>query len=568
MASGPTELVMTLVGSVALLLWGVRQVRVGVTGAFGTELRRLLAAAASRRWRAFLMGGVVSALLQSATATALLVGAFAGQKLVALPLALTMMLGADVGSTLAAQLLAFDVKALWAILVATGVGLAMATDTGRTRGLARISFGIGVMLLSLREIGGAAAVLQHSDVFRGALEALAGAPTLGVVVMALATWAVHSSLAMILFTMSLAHSGAVPPTLALALVLGANLGGAAAPFLALSGSPAAARRVPLGNLLMRGIAVAAMLPWLGSASGLTEWLGGGDPARLVANAHTLFNIALAGLFLPLCGPVAGLAERLLPEPPAGTDPGVARHLDPNLVASPPEALACAMREALELGHHVSAMVRRIPEAMTASDIRVVREIEKLDDVADRLFESLKLYLVKVSQAEMTEEESRRAMEIVSFATHLEHIGDIVDKNLMELAAKRARKGLTFSDEGRDELLAFHAIVMANMALALNVFATRDVDMARRLVAEKSTIRIAERNATENHYARLRAGRPESIETSTIHLDVVRDLKRIHGHLASTAYPILEAVGELSESRLKAQDDTPLPSGVGPSRLSA
>ncbi|WP_170181971.1 Na/Pi cotransporter family protein [Phreatobacter stygius] len=568
MASGPTELAMTLVGSVALLLWGVRQVRVGVTGAFGTELRRLLAAASRRRWRAFLMGGFVSGLLQSATATALLVGAFAGQKLVALPLALTMMLGADVGSTLAAQLLAFDVKALWAVLVATGVGLAMATDAGRTRGLARIAFGIGVMLLSLREISAAATVLQHSELFRGALEALASAPTLAVVVMALATWAVHSSLAMILFTMSLAHSGAVPPTLALALVLGANLGGAAAPFLALSGSPAAARRVPLGNLLMRGLAVAAVLPWLGPLSTLTEWLGGGDPARLVANAHTLFNVVVAGVFLPLCGPVASLIERILPEPPADNDPGVARHLDPNLVMSPPEALACAMREALELGNHVSAMVRRIPEAMTASDVRVVREIEKLDDIADRLFESLKLYLVKASRAEMTEEEGRRAMEIVSFATHLEHIGDIIDKNLMELAAKRARKGLAFSQEGRDELLSLHAIVMANMALAMNVFATRDVDMARRLVAEKSAIRVAERHATKSHYARLRAGRLESMETSAIHLDVVRDLKRIHGHLASTAYPILEAAGELSDSRLKAQDEKPPVPAVSGARAPA
>ena len=568
MAPGATELAVTLAGSVALLLWGVRQVRVGVTGAFGSELRRALAAASGRRWRAFLIGGLVSGLLQSSTATALLVGAFAGQGLVALPVALAMMLGADVGSTIAAQLLAFDVKALWAVLVAVGVGLAMSSQADRARGLARIALGVGMMLLSLREIAGAAAALRQSEVFRVVLEGLAGEPILAVFVMALVTWAAHSSLAMILFTMSLAQAGVVPPGLALALVLGANLGGAAAPFLALAGSPVASRRVPLGNLIMRAAAVLALLPALGALPGLASWLGADNPGRLVANAHTLFNLVLAGVFLPLCGPVARLIERLLPEPPAGTDPGAARHLDPNVVMSPPEALACAMREALELGNHVAAMLRRIPEAMMANDVRVVHEIEKLDDVADRLFESLKLYLVKVSQAEMTEEESRRAFEIVSFATNLEHIGDIIDKNLMELAAKRARKNLAFSPEGRRELLSFHALVMDNMALALNVFATRDVRMARRLVAEKAVIRAAERDATDSHYARLRAGRPESIETSAIHLDIVRDLKRIHGHLASTAYPILEAAGELSESRLRTDADLPGPAQIAEPRASA
>jgi phosphate:Na+ symporter len=274
----------------------------------------------------------------------------------------------------------------------------------------------------------------------------------------------------------------------------------------------------------------------------------------VVNAHTLFNAALAGLFLPLCGPVARLIERILPEPPVGADPGTARHLDPNVVTSPPEGLACAMREALELGNHVATMLRRIPEAITSNDIRVVHEIEKLDDVVDRLFESLKLYLVKISQVEMTEDESRRAMEVASFATNLEHIGDIIDKNLMELAAKRARKGVTFSPEGREELLSFHALVEEALGLALNMFATRDVQMARRLVASKTAIRTGERRATENHYARLRAGRPETIETSAIHLDIVRDLKRIHGHLASTAYPILEAGGELSDSRLRLRNE--------------
>ena len=549
MHGGATALALPLIGSVALLLWGVRQVRQGVTRAFGPDLRRMLTAMSASRWRAFLAGGLVTGLLQSSTATALLLGAFAGRGLIALPVALAMMLGADVGSTLAAQLLAFDVRGLWAVLVAAGVGLTMSAKGDRARGLARMAFGIGLMMLALREIGGAAAALRESELFRMVLGSLAGEPLFAVAVMALLTWAAHSSLAMVLFTMSLAAAGAVPPALAVALVLGANIGGAAAPFVALSGSPAAARRVPLGNLVMRAAAVLLLLPLLGPATRWAAEFGAADPGRLVVNAHTVFNLVVALAFLPFTAKMAGLVTRILPDPPAGTEPGTPRHLDPNVVGAPSEALACAMREAMELGNHVAGMLRRVPEAMTSADVKVAREIERMDDVADRMFETLKLYLVQVSQSEMTEAESRRAIEIMSFATNLEHIGDIIDKNLMELATKRARKGLAFSTEGEAELRCFHALVVENMGLALNVFATRDVRLARRLVAEKATIRVAEREAAESHYARLRAGRPESIETSAIHLDIIRDLKRIHGHLAATAYPILEVAGELSQSRL-------------------
>src|SRR5581483_8098169 len=133
--------------------------------------------------------------------------------------------------------------------------------------------------------------------------------------------------------------------------------------------------------------------------------------------------------------------------------------------------------------------------------------------------------------------------------------DIIDKNLMELATKKIKNRSTFSAEGLQEIRTFHARVMDNMRLSFNVFATRDVALARRLLAEKASMRAAELAASESHFARLREGRPESIESSAIHLDVIRDLKRINGHLTSVAYPILEVAGELHDSRLRERQDT-------------
>jgi len=245
-----------------------------------------------------------------------------------------------------------------------------------------------------------------------------------------------------------------------------------------------------------------------------------------------------------------LCLRLMPDLPTADDPSRPRHLDPNVLDTPAEALGCATRETLYLGDRVADMLRQTMEVFEKNDQKGARAIEAADNVVDHLYEAIKLYLVQVSRTDLGEDEGRRYIEILTFTTNLEHIGDIIDKNLMELAGKKIKNRLTFSAEGMSELKAFHARVSENLRLSLNVFTTRDLALARRLVAEKTAIREVEGKASDSHFARLREGRPESMETSTIHIDVIRDLKRINGHLTSVAYPILEAAGELADTRLK------------------
>jgi len=275
-----------------------------------------------------------------------------------------------------------------------------------------------------------------------------------------------------------------------------------------------------------------------------------SPARMAVNFHSLFSIVAAIVFLPLIDPVARLCRRLLPNRAVAEDPATPRHLDPNVLDTPVEALACALRETLYLGDRVADMLRQTMDVFERSDQKTVKAIENADDAVDKLYEAIKLYLIRISRSDLGEEESRRYIEILSFTTNLEHIGDIIDKNLMELAGKRIKNRLAFSAEGLGELKAFHARVLENLRLALNVFTTRDLALARRLVAEKTAIRELEGKAADSHFARLREGRTESMETSSIHMDVIRDLKRINGHLTSVAYPILEAAGELADTRLK------------------
>ncbi len=543
------DTILNVLGSVCLLLWGVRMVRTGLTRAFGATLRRAIGACSRNRFTAFTGGVVLTGVLQSSTATALLLASFAGRGLISLSIGLAVMLGANVGTTLTAQILSFPLGWVSPLMIAGGVIAFLSNSSDRARHLGRVAIGLGLMLLSLHLLEAAALPLRSAPAFVAVLEGLQNEYVMGVLVAAAATWFIHSSLSTVLLVMSFASTGIIDPKLGMAMVIGANIGGAIAPYFDQAATDTEARRLPLGNLITRVAVGVALLPFLGQ---LHQWLMMIDPApgRLLVNFHTAFSVVAAIAFLPLIDPVAALCRRLVPDRPQTDDPGKPRNLDPNVLDTPAEALGCALRETLNLGDRVADMLRQTMDVFEKNDARAMKAIEAADDAVDSLYEAIKLYLIQTSRTELGEDDGRRYVEILTFVTNLEHAGDIIDKNLMELAAKKIKNRYAFSAEGTAELRAFHARVLDNLRLALNVFTTRDITLARRLVAEKTAMREAEARAADSHYARLREGRPESIETSSIHMDVIRDLKRINGHLTTVAYPILEAAGELAETRLR------------------
>jgi phosphate:Na+ symporter len=524
-------------------------VRTGIMRAYGGDLRRILGAGTRNRFAAFFSGLTVTALLQSSTATALLTTSFAGRELVAVAPALAIMLGADVGTTLVAQVFSLNIHWLSPLLVLVGVVSFMSGGPTRRRDLGRVAIGLGLMLVALQQIISASEPLRDAPAMQDVVAALAGEPLLAVLTAVLLTWLAHSSLAMVLLVVTFAVHGVIPLTLAFAMVLGANLGAAIPALVATLGQSAAARRVPLGNLMFRLIGVVAVLPFLKLIAPYVALLETA-PARQVVNFHTGFNIVLAVVFIGLVTVAARLCRRLLPEAENGDSPDQPRYLDNGILDKPSLALAAASRETLRMGDVVETMLDRSLEVFRTDDRKLLAEIEEMDDVVDALHEAIKLYVTEISRATLSEDESRHCVEIITFTTNLEHIGDIIDKNLMELAGKKYRNKLQFSHQGLIELTEFHRRVADNLRMSLGVFMSGDVDMARNLLAEKITIRDMERKTAENHLERLREGLRESIESSALHLDVLRDLKRIHSHITSVAYPILDAAGELRPSRLK------------------
>ncbi len=546
------DILINIAGGIALLLWGVRMVRTGVTRAFGSAIRRGIAVATRRRLTAFGTGMAVTGILQSSTATALIVSSFGGRGLIALPAALAVMLGADVGSTLVVQVLSLDISWLSPLFLLIGVVGFLSTEDSKRRNLSRILIGLGLMLLAIRLIMLASHPLRDAETLSVLLHPLTREPLLAILVAAVLTWLAHSSLTIVVLVMSLASLQVISMQLALVLVLGANVGGAITPLVMTLGQPPSARRVPLGNLLMRTAGAAAciwavpyVIPYLGMISF--------DDAHRVANFHTIFNLALAAVFLPLVSLVAALVMRILPEREVVDDEKQPRYLEQSALDSPAVALTCASRETLRMGDEVSEMLTRTMEVFRRDDANMVKEVERSDDVVDGLHEAIKIYLTRLARNELDPSESRRTVEILSFTTNLEHVGDIIDKNLMELAAKKIRARSSFSKEGLAEIESMHAQVVANLQLALNVFMSGDIKLARKLLEQKVQIREMEQRFSEAHYARIGAGRLESMESSSLHLDVLRDLKRINSHVTSVAYPILEDAGQIVSSRLRTQE---------------
>jgi phosphate:Na+ symporter len=543
-----------LAGAIALLLFATRQVRTGVERAYGDVLRRRLRSILRNPLLAIGAGGALAICLQSATAVALIVGSFAGSGIVGGTSALLAVLGADLGSSLVVKLLSFDLEVLTPLCLVAGTALFLSTSRRDLLQLGRILIGIGLLILSLRLIGEASEPLRDSRILPVVINYLSDDPVTAFLIAGVMTWLFHSSVASILLVAALAGRGLVPAELGVVLVLGANLGGGIIAVILSRAAVPKARIVPLGNLVMRGTAAIVALAAVMLADPPIGLLGSSAAIQIV-NAHIVFNaiVVLAGL--PLAGLVYKLAERLTEfnAPPVQEDYATTEMsaLSETALDAPAQALANATREVVRVCETIEIMLVRIMELYEAADDDRIKALAQLDDRVDRRHAAIKLYLAKVTSRTLSEDEALRCQELIGACVKLEQVGDIIVRNMLAHVRKKLERGVDFTPEGWRELASFHAAVLANARLAFNVLVSRDPATARLLVEEKDRLREVEKETSQRHFARLREGTVKSMETSSIHLDTIRDLKQINSLLASMAYPVLEEQGLLRGSRLAA-----------------
>ena len=527
-----------LAGFVALLLWGVRMVQTGFERALGANLRHVLELALGNPLKAVAAGLGVTAVLQSSTATGLMIASFAGAGMIALVPALAAMLGANVGTTLIVQVLSFNVMAVVPPLFLAGLVMFRRGGSRPVHDFGRVAIGLGLILLSLDRIVAEVAPFEAAPALKAAIETVARTPLLAVAAATVVTWAAHSSVAVVLLVGSFAASGVIPIEGALAFVLGANLGTAVNPALESGGEPAA-RRVPIGNLATRivGVAVAlAALPLLAPLFAALE----ADPARRVADFHTAFNLVLAGVFLPALGPFARLLERLLPARPVPPDPARPRFLDPTVLSEPALAIDAARREAARLTGILAAMLAKMPEAF-AGDAAAQAEIRRQDKIVDGLVAAIRDYLGALADDEFAPADRRRLIAVLLFATNHEHAAETIDHAIVGHVRKHAGQQAALAGDAAIKALA--ARLGEATGLAGAVFAGEDDEAEAALAALEAAIAAEADAGAAAHLAALRAGQVATAEATAVVLDVLRDLKLVAGFLADAVADPLGGEGE-------------------------
>ena len=541
---------LNLLAAVSLLVWGTHMVRTGVLRVFGANLRSLLARSMGNRFSAALSGIGVTALVQSSTATSLMTSSFVGQGLITLPAALAVMRGADIGTALMSVLFSVDLSWLSPLLIFTGVVLFISRQATTAGRVGRVLIGLGLMLLALQMVVEATEPLLSSPAMKAVLTSLNSDLLLEITVGALLAVLAYSSLAIVLLIAAMASSSVVPLDVALGLVLGANLGSGVLAVLTTAKSAIPVRQVTLGNLMFKALGVVLVAPfiglWLKHARPLIP-----DATQAVVLFHLAFNIVISIGFIGLTHWVARFTERLLPLPKAGSNTlQRPRHLDPSALSTPSLAISCAAREALHQADVVETMMVGMLRVIRDNDLQMAEDLRKLDDTVDELYSAIKYYLTKISREALGEVEARRWADIISFTINMEHIGDSIERILIDIEDKKIRKGRSFSEAGMAEITELHTRLVANLRLGMGVFLNGNVRDAQKLLEEKARFRDLERAYADTHLARLSGNTLSSIETSSLHIDLLSDLKRINSHICSIAYPILESAGALAPSRLR------------------
>jgi len=545
---------LNLLSALALLVWGTHIVRTDVLRVYGAQLRRILSTSIKRRSLAFLAGVGVTSLVQSSNATAVIVCSFVAQGLVTLTPALTIMLGADVGTALMTGVLSFDLSWISPLLIFGGVVVYLSrrhTSIGR---MARAVIGLGLILLALEMITAATRPMIQGAGIKVLFSTLTGDIILDALIGAVFAMLTYSSLAAVLLAATLATSGIISLKVALCLVIGANLGSGILALLTAASQNVAGRRVALGSMLFRLSGAIVVLPFINY---LEVWISllTKDLRFGVVAFHVLYNTVRCGLLLPLVEPMSRLCTRLLPELHKDDDSVItARHLDPAAIDTPSLALANASREVLRIGDLIEKMLLSLLPVIRNNDQLRAQQIRKLDDDVDKLYTAVKMYLARVSREELNEKEVRRWTDIVTLTINLEQAGDIIERIVKGLESKKIAPQRSFSDAGMTEVCEMHARLVASLQLGLSVFLDGDLKSAQKLLAEKEAFRDLERAYAKTHLVRLAGETQQSIETSSLHLDLISDMRRMHSLFCSTGYSVLDEAGMLRKSRVNLGED--------------
>ena len=533
-----------LLSAVALLVWGTHIVRTGVMRVYGARLRSVLSRSVEKKPLAFCAGIGVTALVQSSNATTMLVTSFVAQDLVALAPALVIVLGADVGTALMARVLTFDLSWVSPLLIFLGVIFFLSRKQSRVGQLGRVSIGLGLILLALELIVQAMTPITEASGVKVIFASLTGDILLDALIGAMFAVISYSSLAAVLLTATFAATGVISFDVALCLVIGANLGSGILAMINNGTATPNARRVALGSLLFKLVGSLLVLPFVHVLADAMQRLPLPD-SELVIYFHVFYNLIRCMVMVPFTGPMARLCQRVIADAPELDMRLKPKHLDRTALDTPALGLANAARETLRMGDALEQMLELWSKVMHGEP-RQEKELRKLADDVEVLHIAIKLYLAQMPKEDLAEEESKRWAEIIEMSLNLQQASEILERMGSEVADKSLAARRAFSPAGLEELDNLLGQLTSNLKLALSVFFSNDVTSARRLRRNKHRFRIMNRRYAHAHVNRLHQQNVQSIETSSLHLGLLGDMKRLNSLFCSVAYSVMEQPDEDDE----------------------
>ncbi len=531
-----------------MLIWGLKRVQQGMKRAFGGRLTYLIRDRFAGVWSALGLGVFLTLILQSSTASALLAASLGVQG----EAGLALLLGADVGTTLVALVLTFDLSAFSPLLLAVGIFMELRAKDKRQRGIGEGLMGLGLMLLALGLLRQQAVPLEGSALFSDMLQSLIAEPWLAILFAAVLTFLLHSSLVMVLLLAGLVGAGVIGVESGMMLILGVNIGSAGIPVYLSRKSSNAKRVAPLGNLILRTIGAMAFAPWVTEVHMGLNYVSM-DPAWQVVLMHCLFNVTVAAFGMLIVSKLAGWIDTRLPRETLAPLPSP-KYLKDVQETAPSAALANVVRDTLTMGELLEDMLREVHLGMTERYDALEKKIHQSDDIIDDFHQQINAYLLELGGQDLTEDERYRCQDLLLFITNIEHAGDILERSMTLLLKKKNNLHIDFTDYENEALDSSMKAIFKVMPMSFQVMMSEDVSSARGLIQAKHEFNINHQKSLDGQQHRTMQAEKANPVAHSLFTDLMRDVKRLHSHFTAIAYPVLNREGELRTSRWRGYNE--------------
>ncbi|MHB8917636.1 MAG: Na/Pi cotransporter family protein [Desulfocucumaceae bacterium] len=524
-----------LVGGMGLLLYGMQLLSEGLQKIAGAKLRTVMSTLTHNRISALAVGSVITMLFQSSTATTVILVGLTSAGIMSLKQTLGVILGADIGTTVTAQLIALKVTEISLPIVGLGATVTFFTRRERFRRYGQVLMGFGLLFLGLKIMSDVMYPLRNDPFFPQMMAKMGDTPLLAMVLAALFTFLIHSSAASVGIIMVLGMQHLISLHAAIYLLFGANIGTSFTAILSSLGSPRAAQRVATAHLVFKVAGVILFLPFVVPFEGLMERLTS-SVGYQVANVHTFFNIAIAILFLPFTTKFEALLTKIVPEKKEATEVFRPRYLDIKLINTPAIALGLATKEINRTFDYVYDMTKDVASVLEKNDISLLNKVAKNEERVDILFKEISEYLTNVLRQPHSRQEFLKCMGLINIVNDLEHIGDIIEKNVTYLAQCKIDGHCAFSEEGWEEISIMHKRVCEHMQMTNTAFVTSNRELGNKAYRLQPEITKMERHLRVLHIHRLRTG-GGSEEAGAVHLDLINAFLRISEHVRNIAWEV-------------------------------